>query len=104
MCLSFQKNGEIYLDPTKVTYGKYPRDLRCSNSEIGCDIPAKHIKEYSDIFTTVIIKDFNKCMHNGVFSKSFKISPVIPVYKTDETYEKNNYRPHNYTFESVQNL
>ena len=43
-------------------------------------------------------------MHNGVFSKSFKISPVIPVYKTDETYEKNNYRPHDYTFESVQNL
>ena len=32
-------------------------------------------------------------MHNGTFPRSFKISEVIPVYKKDEPYDKNNYRP-----------
>ena len=57
------------------------------------DIPKKLIKEYSDIFATIIVEDFNKCMHNGTFPRSFKISEVIPVYKKDEPYDKNNYRP-----------
>ena len=53
------------------------------------DISANLIKEYSNIFTTIIVKDINKCMHNGTFPKSFKISKV---YKKDEPYDKNNYR------------
>ena len=32
-------------------------------------------------------------MHNGTFPKTFKISEVIPVYKKDEPYDKNNYQP-----------
>ena len=44
------------------------------------DIPTKIIKEYSEIFATRIVEDFNKCMHNSTFPKSFKISEVIPVY------------------------
>ena len=32
-------------------------------------------------------------MHNGTFPKSFKISEVILVYKKDELFGKNNYRP-----------
>ena len=39
------------------------------------------------------VKDFDKCMHNGIFSKSFKLSEVIPVYKKDEPYNKSNYQP-----------
>ena len=39
------------------------------------DIPTKLVKEYSDIFPTIIVEDFNKCMHNGIFPKS----EVIPV-------------------------
>ena len=37
------------------------------------------------------VKDFNKCMHNGTFPKSYKISKVIPVCKKDEPSDKNNY-------------
>ena len=44
------------------------------------DIPTELIKECSDTFAAIIIKDFNKCMYNGTFSKSLKISEVIPVY------------------------
>ena len=54
----------------------YPKKTSQSN-----DIATKLIKEYSDIFTTIIIKSFKKCIHNGTFPKSFKISEVIPVYK-----------------------
>ena len=57
------------------------------------DIPTKLIKEYSEIFATIIVKSCNKCMYNGTFPTSFKISEVIPVYKKDEPYDKNNYRP-----------
>ena len=49
--------------------------------------------KYSDIFTTIIVKDFNKCMHNGTFPKSFKICEVIPAYRKDAPFHKNNYRP-----------
>ena len=56
-------------------------------------MPTKIIKEYSDIFATIIVEDFNKCMHNGAFPKSLKISEVIPVYKKDEPYDKSNNRP-----------
>ena len=32
-------------------------------------------------------------MHNGTFPKSFELSEVILVYKKDEPYDINNYRP-----------
>ena len=48
------------------------------------DIPTKLIKEYSEIFATIIVEDFTKCMHNGTFPKSFKISEAIPFYRKDE--------------------
>ena len=32
-------------------------------------------------------------MHNGIFSKRFKLSEVIRVYKKDEPYNKSNYQP-----------
>ena len=44
------------------------------------DIPTKLIKEYSDTFAAIVIKDFHKRIQNATFSKSFKISEVIPVY------------------------
>ena len=36
------------------------------------DIPTKFIKEYSGIFTTIIVKDFIKCIHNDTFPKNIK--------------------------------
>ena len=43
----------------------------------------------SKTLTQEIVKDFNKCIRNGTFPKSFKISEVILVYKKDESYDKN---------------
>ena len=57
------------------------------------NIATKLIKEYFDIFATILVEGFDKCMHNSTFPKSFKISKVMPVYKKHEPYDKNNYRP-----------
>ena len=49
------------------------------------------LEEYFGIFATIIVEDCNKYMHNGIFPKMFNISEVIPVYKKDEPFDKNNY-------------
>ena len=59
------------------------------------DLPIKLIKEYSDIFTTIIVESFNKYILNGTFPNNLEIPEVIPVYKINEPYDKNNYRPIN---------
>ena len=38
------------------------------------NISTKPMKEYSDMFTKIIIKDFNTYMHNGALPKSFIMS------------------------------
>ena len=50
------------------------------------------MKKYSDVFTTIIVKVFNKCMHNGTFPKSYKILEIIPVYEKDKPCDKSYYR------------
>ena len=69
------------------------KNLNSKKTSQSNDIAAKLIKEYSDLLATVIVEDFDKCMHDSTFPKSFKISKVIPVHKKDEPFDKNNYRP-----------
>ena len=69
------------------------KNLNSKKTSQSNDIAAKLIKEYSDLFATVIVEDFDKCMHDSTFPKSFKISKVIPVHKKDEPFDKNNYWP-----------
>ena len=78
---------------TKPIAVKEIKNLNPKKTSQSNDIPTKLIKEYSDIFTAIIVEDFSKCMHNGTFPKSFKISELVPVYKKDEAYDTNNYRP-----------
>ena len=53
-------------------------------------IPTKLIREYFEILTTIIIKDFKKCKHNGTFPKGFKTSEYtfksVQNYMNDESY------------------
>ena len=88
-----EKPNFSFNDITKPFFIKEIKNLDPKKTSQSNDIPTKLIKEYSDIFATIIVEDFNKCMHNGTFPRSFKISEVIPVYKKDEPYDKNNYRP-----------
>ena len=88
-----EKTNFSFKEITKPFVVKEIKNLNSKKTSQSNDIPTKLIKEYSDIFATIIVEDFNKCMHNGTFPKSFRISEVIPVYEKDEPYDKNSYRP-----------
>ena len=79
-----EKPNFSFNDITKPFFIKEIKNLDPKKTSQSNDIPTKLIKEYSEIFATIIVEDFNKCMHNGTFPKRFKISEVIPVYKKDE--------------------
>ena len=56
---------------TKLIAFREIKNLNPKKTSATNDIPTELINEYSDILTTIIIKDFNKCVHNGTFPKSF---------------------------------
>ena len=56
------------------------------------DVPTKHIKKFSDVFTPVITNDYNNCVDIGSFPECFKTAEVIPTYKEGKPMEKTNYR------------
>ena len=51
------------------------------------------IKLSIDIISPIIAKIFNICFLQGVFPNSFKLAEVIPVYKSGNRTDPNNYRP-----------
>ena len=65
------KNHMDEIEVAKPIVVKEIKNLGLKKTSSSNDIPTKLIKEYSDIFTTIIIKEFNKIMHNGTFSKYF---------------------------------
>ena len=67
-----EKPNFSFNEITKPFSAKEIKNLKPKETSQSNDVPTKLIKEYSDIFTT-IVTDFNKCMHNGTFPKSYKI-------------------------------
>ena len=57
------------------------------------DIPTKIIKKNSDIFSDILLKEFNKSLEIRKFPSSLKIANVSPVYKKGNRSDKGNYRP-----------
>ena len=57
------------------------------------DIPTKIIKKNSDIFSDILLKEFNKSLEIRKFPSSLKIANVSPVYKKGNRSDKDNYRP-----------
>ena len=84
------------LDVKPVTQGQVLAVLESlnANKATGCDaIPAKVMKigakELSQPLTTL----FNSCIHNRVWPSDWKRGDWTPVYKKDDKYSKENYRP-----------
>ena len=88
-----EKSNFNFKEITKPFVVKEIKNLNPKKSSQYNDMPRKLIKEYSDIFVTIIFEDFNIFMHNDTFPNILKLSEVIPVYKKNEPYDKNNYRP-----------
>ena len=66
------------------------------NTKKGCqtsDTPTKVIKFNSDIFSNLIYKYFNYCIDKGEFPNDLKHASIVPIYKKNNKYEKENHRP-----------
>ena len=57
------------------------------------DIPAKIIKENSDIFGDFVYSNLNCFINTSIHSSLLKTADITPTHKKDSKSEKNNYRP-----------
>ena len=69
------------------------RNLLSSKAAQDTDIPTKVIKENIDIFTPILLDEFNKSLALGIFPSSMKLANITRVFKKDDTTDKSNYRP-----------
>ena len=56
-------------------------------------IPSNIIKEFGDIFSLKISKDFNNSIDQAIFPSKLKLSDIAPVHKKGNRTDKSNYRP-----------
>lgn len=55
--------------------------------------PVSILKHASDIISDVLTKIFNKSIDLGTFPSKLKMAKVIPIFKSDDNTDPNNYRP-----------
>ena len=60
-------------------------------SPVDC-IPAKILKENSDVFSVAIRNLFNSGLSKGTFSKELKAGDISPLFKKEDAFSKKNYR------------
>ena len=56
-------------------------------------IPARVLKDISDVFVPKMVIDFNAAIKTGVFPSTAKLADVVPLYKKGVRQSKANYRP-----------
>lgn len=57
------------------------------------EIPSFIIKGCADIFGPVLAHLFNLSLRTGVFPRHWKLSVVVPVFKSGDACDVNNFRP-----------
>ena len=55
--------------------------------------PVSILKHASDIISEVLTKILNKSIELGTFPSKLKMANVIPIFKSDDNMDPNNYRP-----------
>ena len=55
--------------------------------------PVSILKHASDIISDVLSKILNKSIDLGTFPSKLKMAKVIPIFKSDDNTDPNNYRP-----------
>lgn len=65
-----------------------------NSSAVGIDeLSTKFIKENADLLATPLAALFNRSVVSGVFPENFKISIIIPLFKSGDRSSVSNYRP-----------
>ena len=57
------------------------------------NISVKLLKQLSSCLSVTLSRIINQSLHNGIFPDLLKLAKVIPLYKKDEKFVFNNYRP-----------
>ena len=72
------------------------KSVQCLNTKKSCqtsNTPNKSISLNSNIFSNFICKYFSCCNDKGEFPNDLKHADIIAVYKKNNKYKKQNYRP-----------
>ena len=69
------------------------KNLLSSKAAQDTDIPTKVVKANIDIFTPILLDEFNKSLALGIFPSSMKLANITPVFKKVDRTDKSNYRP-----------
>ena len=78
--LQTKLNWKFFLCLTKKSYGFY-------------SCPVSILKHASDIISDVLSKILNKSIDLATFPSKLKMAKVIPIFKSDDNTDPNNYRP-----------
>ena len=82
-----------FRDTTTDEIKKIIKNLDPNKSEPENDLPAKIIKQYSDLFAECFSKSINHSFRTGIFPNISKSAIVSPVHKKNSKNDKTNYRP-----------
>ena len=68
-------------------------DLNINKPTTFNNIPAKILKENSNVCSEFLNKCYNKCVNECRFPDPMKMADITPAHKKDDKTEKENYRP-----------
>ena len=68
------------------------KNLLSSEAAQDSHIPTKVIKDNIDIFTSILLEEFNKSLALGIFPSPMKLANITPVFKKDDRTDKSSYR------------
>ena len=71
---------------------KEMKALDSKKASMSSSIPAKILKENSDIFSNPLTNIINNGISNSCFDGGLRLAYLTPVHKGDETTNKKNYR------------
>ena len=74
-------------------FSKLMQNFNCNKATQQYNISIKILKENSEIFSYILYHNFNNSLFNEVFPNSLKKADITPVFKKEEKFLKNNYRP-----------
>lgn len=87
-------NQSIFLRPATVQEVILKINKLNINKTPGYDgIPAFFVKTHHDIFAPLVADIFNESIASGSYPEKLKVARVVPVHKSGNKTEVNNYRP-----------